>query len=205
MLYRLFMLAIAVVASSGFAAAAQGKTQVYLMRGLMDVSTGLDDLAAKLKRRGVSASVASYTAEAEVTARALRNYKVGTGCPIVIVGHSLGADAAVGMSRTLQQAGVPVALLVAFSPATAKDVPGNVVRVVNYYQSNSVWNNTYTWSSGGRRSLRNVNLAKEAGIDHFNIEKMARLHDETIRAVLALSGGCGPGLRKAATEVAPKP
>ena len=88
----LMILVSAAAASPSFA----GKS-VYLMRGLMDVSTGLDDLAAKLKRRGMTAVVKSYTDEAELTEAALRGYKSGTGCPIVIIGHSLGADAAVRM------------------------------------------------------------------------------------------------------------
>lgn len=170
---------------------ADAATSVYLMRGLMDVSTGLDDLAGRLKRRGVKAKVASYTARDELSAAAIRDFKSGRGCPIVIVGHSLGADAAIDMAETLKQAGVPVALLVAFSPAYPRSVPGNVRQAVNYYQSDSVWNNRYTARAGGKAVVRNVDLAKDGSIHHFNIEKAARLQAETLRLIGSAHSACG--------------
>ena len=170
--------------------AANAATQVYLVRGLMDLSAGLDTLAAKLKRRGIAARVASYTDEAGVTASAVHNFKTGTGCPVVLIGHSLGADAVVQTAKTLQQSGIPVALLVAFSPANSSTVPGNVARAINYYQSNSAWNNVYSRSPSFHGSLRNVDLAKLESVDHFNIEKIARIHADIIRMVEGLSAGC---------------
>lgn len=194
---------------AGLAGVASGSpatagTQVYLMRGLFDVSTGLDGLAAKLKRRGIAATVASYTSESEVAASAIRGFKAGTACPVVIVGHSLGADAAISVAETLKSAGVPVALIVAFSPAHARTVPGNVARTVNYYQSNSsMWNNVYSAGSGGRGSIRNVDLARQAAVDHFNIEKLTRLHGEAIRMIEGLGGSCGGAGRKGTVSAGP--
>jgi len=184
----LSMLANAVAASPSLA----GKS-VYLMRGLWDVSTGLDDLAAKLKRRGMTAVVKSYTDEAELTEAAIRGYKSGSGCPIVIIGHSLGADAAVRMAESLEKATVPIALLVAFSPASARTVPANVARAVNYYQTDSIWNYIYAKAPGFKGTLRNVNLAKDTAIHHFNIEKNPKLHAETIRAIASLPSTCALG------------
>ena len=169
------------------AADANAGAKVYMMRGLADVSTGLDALAVKMKRVKIGATVDSYTAESDVAARALRDYKASGG-PIVLIGHSLGADAAIGVAETLRRAGVPVALMVTFSPAHSADVPANVARVVSYYQSNSVlWNSTYKGAPGFRGSLRQVDLAKEDAIDHFNIEKVERFHTATIAAVQSLS------------------
>lgn len=181
---------------------------VYLMRGLLDVSTGLDDLAAKLKRRGMTAIVKSYTDEAELTEAAIRGYKSGSGCPIVIIGHSLGADAAVRMAESLDKAHIPVALLVAFSPASARTVPSNVARAVNYYQTDSIWNYVYARGPGFKGTLRNVNLAKDASIHHFNIEKNPKLHAETIRTIASLPSTCPlgstPPLAKSAQPLAGK-
>lgn len=191
-LHALLLLLLIVVAP----ASASSETRVYLMRGLFDVSTGLDDLAAKLKRSGVGATVASYTARDELATAAIARFKAGSKCPVVLVGHSLGADAAIGMARTLQGAGVPVGLLIAFSPAASDSVPANVGRVVNYYQSNSYWNNVYRRGPGFKGSLKNVDLARHAEIDHFNIEKVARLHAETIRAIKGVASACAPTARK---------
>lgn len=167
---------------------ARAASRVYLMRGLADVSTGLDVLAAKLKRRGIAVWVDSYTAEPMLAAHAIKSYKSGGG-PIIIIGHSLGADAAIAMAGELKAAHVPVAMIVAFSPANSLDVPGNVGRLINYYQSNSFWNVTYQPSSGPRGSVRNIDLAADPNIDHFNIEKVERLHAATIAAIHGLGSG----------------
>jgi pimeloyl-ACP methyl ester carboxylesterase len=184
----------AVVASPRAAAEAR----VYLLRGLMDVSTGLDELALKLKRRGIAATIGSFTAEEELAAAALKGFRSGAGCPVVLIGHSLGADAAIGIARTLQGSGVPVGLLVAFSPNSSDAMPGNVSRAVNYYQSNSFWSNVYSRGAGFKGTLRNVDLAKDDKIDHFNIEKAARLHAETIRAIESLERSCAPARKEQA-------
>ncbi|MFM9939396.1 MAG: hypothetical protein ACKVP7_07865 [Hyphomicrobiaceae bacterium] len=173
---------------------AQQTSKVYLLRGLADVSTGLDDLAAKLRRRGISAQVGSYTVASEFAERAIRDYKANHA-PIVIIGHSLGADASLAMAERLRQARVPVALIVTFSAAKSIDVPSNVGRVVNYFQSNSVWNISYRAAPGSRTSVRNVDLARDASIHHFNIEKVERLHTTTVTTILGLAG-VGPATQK---------
>jgi pimeloyl-ACP methyl ester carboxylesterase len=199
------LLAVACIVLAA-ATAAEASAKVYLMRGLMDVSTGLDDLAAKLKRRGIAAIVGSYTDQDEMAEKAIQNYRSDGGRPIVIVGHSLGADAAIGMAETLKAAKVPVALVVAFSPAASQEVPTNVARIVNYYQSNSAWNHIYTGARGFKGSLRNVDLAADDNIHHFNIEKVERLHTETIGMIAAAGDGAPrpAGAKQTAQSPAPK-
>jgi len=179
----------AAVAGAPGTAAAKDEVHVYLMRGFLDVSTGLDDLAAKLKRRKIAAEITTYLAESDVAARALRDHKSNPAAQIVLIGHSLGANAAIHVAQTLQSAKVPVALIVVFSPAATNAVPGNVARAVNYYQSDGIWNNPYSRGAGFKGSLRNVDLARDTSIHHLNIEKVTRLHNETIRAITALAGG----------------
>ena len=172
-------------ASSAFA---RDDVRVFMMRGFLDVSTGLDDLAVKLKRQAIPADVTTYIAESDVASAALRYYKLKPGRKIVLVGHSLGANAAVNVARELQNANVPVALLVAFSPADSKAVPGNVARAIDYYQSNSTaFNTPYSRGVGFSGTLRNIDLAKDANIHHLNIEKSPRLHAETIRQITSLA------------------
>jgi hypothetical protein len=182
------------ILAAGFALVVAGEdthaaTRAYIMRGLMDVSTGLDELAAKLKRRGITAVVANHAAGPALAEQAIARYKSAHDC-VVIIGHSLGADAAIQMAETLKGAGVPVALIVAFSPASSRAVPGNVSRAVNYYQSNSFWNHVLSRGAGFRGGLRNVDLAKRDDIHHFNIEKSGRLHAETLGMVAAAAATC---------------
>jgi hypothetical protein len=169
-------------------APAQASPQVYLMKGGFGgvFSTGLDDLAGELRRRGIRATVTSYTAYQGLAARAIAREKSGGG-PVVIVGHSWGADNAVAMARTMGAAGAPVALVVAFGPTHGLTVPANVARVINFYQGG-------TRMRGGRGfhgSIANVDLDGAPGIDHFNVEKIRRLHARVIAAVRALPGSTG--------------
>jgi hypothetical protein len=198
---RLVAAGIALASCLALAFPAEARARVYLMRGLLDVSTGLDDLAVKLKKAGYASTVTSYTAEGQLAETAARNYKSGAGCPVVIIGHSLGADAALQMASDLKQKSIPVALIIAFSPASIKSLPSNVAKVVNYYQSNSAWNNPYSRSGGFHGSLRNVNLAKDGNVDHFNIEKQARLHREVIGMVASAGGACGAAAKPKAEAV----
>ena len=176
------MLAFALMAQS---APAQAGGQVFLMRGFADVSTGLDELAQKLRRRGIAATVRSYSDEEGLAANAIRLHRSGRG-PIFIIGHSLGADAAIHMAQTLRGAKVPVALIVAFGPATSQSVPANVHEVINYYQSSGIVNATYSPGPGFHGTLRNIDLDNAPNVNHFNIEKVGRLHARVIARILGL-------------------
>jgi pimeloyl-ACP methyl ester carboxylesterase len=167
------------------AAPARAGGQVFLMRGFADVSTGLDDLAQKLRHRGIAATVRSYSDEEGLAANAIRLHRSGRG-PIIIIGHSLGADAAIHMAQTLRSAKVPVALIVAFGPATSLSIPANVHEVINYYQSSGIVNATYSPGPGSHGTLRNIDLDNAPNVNHFNIEKVGRLHARIIARILGL-------------------
>jgi hypothetical protein len=161
--------------------------QVYLLKGLADIfSSGMDFLQAKLQARGIMGEVRSHAAVEELAELAIAKWRGGSRGPIVIIGHSLGADAAITMAQHLGAAQVPVALLVTFSPVDSAPVSTNVVRAVNYFQSNSAWHGQIAKGTGFRGVLENVDLAKTPGITHFNIEKAEQLHAATIAKVLAL-------------------
>ncbi len=161
--------------------------QVYLLKGLADIfSSGMDFLQAKLQARGIMGEVRSHADAEELAESAIAKWRGGAHGPIVIIGHSLGADAALTMAQRLGAAQVPVALLVTFSPVDSAPVSANVARAVNYFQSNSPWHGQITKGAGFRGALENVDLAQAPGITHFNIEKVEQLHAATIANVLAL-------------------
>ena len=161
--------------------------QLYLLKGLADIfSSGMDFLQAKLKAHGVVGEVHSHS-DAELLARsAIAKWRGGSRGPIIIIGHSLGADSAIVMAQRLSSAQVPVALLVTFSPVDSAPVPANVGRAVNYFQSNSAWHGQITRGAGFHGTLENVDLAQARGVTHFNIEKAEQLHAATVAKVLAL-------------------
>jgi hypothetical protein len=178
-----------------FAPQPQGRTphsvaQVYLLKGLADIfSSGMDKLADKLRRRGIAARVASHASSDMMAAEVIRNYQAGWRAPILIAGHSLGADAAISMAQRLNQARVPVALVVTFGPLSDPQVPPNVGRAINYYQANSAWRGRLVRGRGFRGSLANVNLDSAGDINHFNIEKVERIQNQAIASMLAAIGG----------------
>jgi len=201
------MAAIALVAASTFAVtpgaeaqpspwavpravAPQCAPQVYLLKGLADVfSSGMDSLAAKLRRRGITARVASHASSDSLADEVIRAYRAGSRGPIVIAGHSLGADAAVSMAQRLNDARVPVALVMTFGPLNNPRATPNVARAVNYYQANSAWHGQIVRGPGFHGALTNINLDKAADVNHFNIEKVERIQNEAVARIVAAIGG----------------
>ena len=88
----------------------QSRGHVYLFRGLADVfSLGMDTLANELNSRGIDATSHSHNDWKSIADKAAANYKAGTEGPIILIGHSLGADAVMEMADYLGDKGVPVA------------------------------------------------------------------------------------------------
>lgn len=161
--------------------------QIYLLKGLADVfSSGMDFLQAKLQARGIEGEVHSHSEWDTLAQSAIAKWRGGAHGPIIIIGHSLGADAAILMAQKLGEAQVPVALLVAFSPVESGPANANVARGVTFFQSNSAWHGQITRGAGFHGVLENVDLAEAPGVTHFNIEKSEKLHAATIAKVAAL-------------------
>ena len=113
--------------------------QVYLLRGLANIwSRGLDKFGEQLEANGVRWSIHNHRKWKELGAEAAENYKKDkTFGPIIIVGHSLGADAAILMAEEIGDAGVPVRLLITFDGvarqnAVVSKVSNNVLQVLNF-------------------------------------------------------------------------
>ena len=88
---------------------------VYLMRGLMNVfSLGMDQLAVIIARHGIEASVHNHAEADAVVSEIAARYSAGDRGPIILIGHSLGADAVMIMAQSLDRVGIPVALVVPF-------------------------------------------------------------------------------------------
>ena len=160
------------------------RAHVYLLRGLLNIfSLGMDTLAAELNKRGVYATVDNHADWQELADSAAANYKAGKEGPIILIGHSLGADAVMEMASYLGKRGVPVALVVPFDGTASFPASSNVARVLNLSQ--------HYWMSRGpgfHGSLINVDLRSDPNIDHLNIDKSPRLHARVIAEVLAIVG-----------------
>ncbi len=156
------------------------QVRVYLMRGLANIfSFGMDDLTTKLNARGIKASVHSYVDWQTLASVAVEEASAGKRrpTPVIIIGHSLGADAAVDMGNRVSAAGIPVPLVVTFDPVSMKTASARIGKVVNYYQSGGAGKAV----SGPR--VDNVDLTGTGQLTHFNIEKAADLHARVIAMI----------------------
>ena len=109
-------LAIALLWSS----ATKAETRVYLLRGWFGVfSTGLDSLAAELRSKGIKAETVGHLAWKTTVSNIIKWHASGSSGPLVLVGHSQGANNVIDMARLLQRENIPVDLLVTLAPAGA--------------------------------------------------------------------------------------
>jgi hypothetical protein len=185
---------------------AQSRAHVYLFRGLADVfSTGMDTLADELNKRGVYATSHSHVDWKSIADKAAADYKSGKEGPIILIGHSLGADAVMEMADYLGDRGVPVALVVPFDGTQSFPAPGNVARVINFTQRDYAYMRP---GPGFHGSLSNVDLSADHSIDHVTIDESPQLHAQVIAEVLAIVGGrppAAPAAPKRASIAAPAP
>src|ERR1700691_5427478 len=91
------------------------QVQVDLFRGLADIfSRGMDTLADKLNRQGYSARVYSTNGWQAVAQRIAADYGRGRQDIVVLIGHSLGANATIQLANALDRSNIPVDLIVNF-------------------------------------------------------------------------------------------
>jgi hypothetical protein len=177
---------------------APSRPHVYLLRGLMNIfSLGMDQLAAKIAQRGIAASVHNHAEADAIVAQIAAQYRAGDRGPVILIGHSLGADAVMTMAQALNRDGVPVALVIPFDGTGSYVTPKNVACVLNLTQRNYAYMRSGTGFHG---KLTNVNVSGDSGIDHFTIDKSPRLQAQALNSVLqtAKSGACRPGVGNSA-------
>jgi len=169
-----------------WSATASAAPHVYLLRGIFNVSVGLDALAAELGRIGIAASVYGNDDAGQVAALAAQNYRDGSARPIILIGHSLGAGAVVDVARQLNAAGIPVRLLITLDPVGTNPVPGNVARAINLYVSGGQGVPVQA-DAEFRGTLSNADLQSE-GLDHMTIQSAASMHRRLIAYVREAAG-----------------
>jgi hypothetical protein len=177
----------ALVASENVSVA---RGRAYLFRGIAGLifSRGMDELAQRINRVGVTASVDTYLVWRAVADQAVLDYRRDPK-PITLIGHSMGGDSAVAFAEYLNAADIPVGLLVTYDPSRfAGNVPGNVERYINIYQSRSVMGGgNVVGGRGFHGHYASINLSDRGEIVHINIEKMDRIHEQLVAKVRALA------------------
>jgi LysM domain len=168
----------------------QPRGRAYLFRGVAGLiySTGIDKLADRINHAGLTASVDTYLVWPGVAAEAIREYR-RSPFPIILIGHSLGGDAAVAFAETLNNADIPVRLLVTYDPTRIADaVPPNVERYINIYQSwNVMGGGDVVGGRGFHGHYASINLADHGEIIHINIEKADGIQEQLIAKIVQLT------------------
>lgn len=163
--------------------------EVYLLRGFADVfSRGIDEMGAELNALGIAAHVQGHLTWRGVARQIIADTKRNGRIPVVLVGHSLGANAVISIAERLAGEGIAVDYMATFAATAPDPVPGNVRRAVNYYFATNGWGEPLVPGPGFRGSLRNRDFSRSETIGHFNIEKQRPLQAEVVREVLRTLG-----------------
>lgn len=163
------------------------QADVYLLRGFGDIfSTGIDEIGRQLQANGVDAHVEGHQAWRFVLNRILADQRNNSRAPVVLIGHSLGANAVIDIAAALEKKGIQVAYMATFAATAPAPLPGNIRRVVNFYFKQHGWGLPLTAGPRFRGSLDNRDFSGMKDIGHFNIEKQRPLQDEVVRNVLGI-------------------
>ena len=164
-----------------------GEPSVLLLRGWFGVfSTGLDNLADQLRGRGINAEVAGHLHWSTAVSDILRDRAAGKTGPLVLVGHSQGANNVIDIARALEPHNIPVDLVVTLAPFMQDPIPANVVRAVNYYQS-AGWGSPIVPDPGFHGTISNIDVADDRTILHISIDKSAKVQAAILQEIAALA------------------
>ena len=165
----------------------RSETHVYLMRGLLGIfSLGMDDLAGKLNNQGFRANVYGYEVWQTIADQIVQRRRDGHTGPVVIVGHSLGANATFDVADSLNGRDVPVLLAVIFDATEVRRVPANVSAFINFYARDGFGHQAVA-GPGFRGELANFDLSGDGTITHTNIDALDRFHRLVIDKLLHLT------------------
>ena len=128
-------------------------TPVYVLRGALGIfSSGMDKLADEMNADGVPAVARGFENWRDYIATIVRAYRAHR-YPVVLVGHSWGANTTLLMAHELGEQGIPVALLVFYDATASARIPPNVHWVINYRSTSAIGGDLVTTGP----TLTNVN------------------------------------------------
>ncbi|WP_176038414.1 lipase [Brucella tritici] len=163
------------------------QADVYLLRGFGDIfSAGIDEIGKQLQANGVDAHVKSHVAWRLVLNQILADQQHNPRAPVILIGHSLGANAVIDVAEALEKKGIQVDYMATFAATGPDPLPGNIKRVVNFYFKQHGWGLPLTAGPRFKGSLDNRDFSGMKDIGHFNIEKQRPLQDEVVRNVLSI-------------------
>ena len=166
--------------------ASAAEPRVLFLRGWFGVfSTGLDGIADDLKAKGIKAEVAGHLYWQTGLTEILKARAAGKAGPIILVGHSQGANNVIDIARGLEAQNIPVDLVITLAPFMQYPVPANVKQAINYYQQGG-WGAPLEGAPGFHGKIMNVNVNDDPSVTHINIDKSTRVHADVVRMITSL-------------------
>ncbi|MDA8869990.1 lipase [Rhizobiaceae bacterium] len=173
------------VGSSSSGNSAKQAAHVILVRGGVGgvFSEGLDEIASKLRARGVPATTIGQSQ----SGAALTRIPTGrTAAPIILIGHSIGALRVASMARALRQRRQPVAYMATIAASGTLNVPAGVRKAANYYFSKDGWGTIARAERGFTGRLQNIDLSKRKTVGHFDADEDPRIQRQIIDNVVRI-------------------
>lgn len=169
-----------------------GAADVYLFRGFMGVfSLGMDELERKLDSKGVKTKVLAHPQWASVLNEIVAEYKRSPKGKyrVVLVGHSLGGNAALMLAYKLGEQGVPVRLVITVDPTVGRPLSPTVGRYLNIYQQNNGLGVALDGAGVSPRRVENYNIWDHANltkeeITHFTLDKNDDIQKQMYDAIM---------------------
>lgn len=157
--------------------------EVYLFRGGFDIfSTGMNQMAAELRAKNVKASSHSFMAWQSIANDIVRrSAEKKVSYPVIVLGHSFGADVVADFANYLGQHGIPTELVIGFDPNGTRVFTSGAKRVVNYRSSRT---DRYVKGEGFRGTISQID-AKQYGANHFTIEQVKAVQELAMKEVLS--------------------
>ena len=166
------------------------RIRVYLFRGFagMVFSRGTDQLAEELEQAGFTATVNEAVMCPIVAKQAISDYHADP-VRIAVIGHSVGGACALTFADYLNAANIPVSLVVTTDPAKiSQDVPPNVERYINVFQSNSLLGGHEVKAGVGFQGhFASYDIADHKEITHVNMEKDESIHQQLLSKIKQLA------------------
>jgi len=172
---------------------------VYIMRGLFNVfSAGVGGVCQRLRdNQIVDANDCSFDGAQRIVDTVVANRRKGDFEPIIIGGHSDGADNALRAAQLLADQGIAVDLVILIDDFVPPPAPRNIKKVLNIYTrkfgGTAVAPPSGRWTKEPVLEAFNVNPVAVPGVaqifgqlQHFSIEKEGVVHDKIVAECLAI-------------------
>jgi hypothetical protein len=165
------------------AAAADPAVRVFAIRGVASIlfSRGMNELCDELAElAAVTCTVEDFTEVATIESEA--RAADAAGAHVVLVGHSMGADAAIKVATEIAR---PVAVVAAIDPPPfrTRPVPDNVAVVLNYYQRIDLFGRGEVSTVAG---FKGRIMRVERDVPHIVIDRDPEIHAAIIAEIVNL-------------------